>query len=234
MTTTVILNRRFYGITATFYTDIVNQNSETLLSTASICSTFLQNSFKPTSQSKILCHGFTESNVQKVYQLPFTITKEIKIIMFQYKIIHNILPTQMSLYRDGLSDNDICLLCNTEKQTLNHLLVNCLKTTSFWKLFEDWWYGKSQERLSLTQSNILYVFFSARQHTGRRLTIQSSWESTIFSAQMVTKTNCVSERFFFEFTTNCKYLKRVQSQVNAYTNSSVRGRSFCNTSFITF
>ena len=79
--------------------------------------------------------------------------------MFQYKIIHNILTTQMSLYRDGLSDNDICLLCNTEKQTLNHLLVNCLKTTSFWKLFKDWWYGKSQERLSLTQSNILYDFF---------------------------------------------------------------------------
>ena len=147
------------------HTDIVNENSETLLSTASIYSTFLQNSFKPpTSQSKILRHGFTESNVQKVYQLPFIITKEIKIIMFQYKIIHNILPTQMSLYRDGLSDNDICLLCNTEKQTLNHLLVNCLKTTSFWKLFEDWWYGKSQERLSLTQSNILYGFFGKTTH----------------------------------------------------------------------
>ena len=79
------------------HTDIVNQNSEKLLSTASIYSTFLQNSFKPpTSQSKILRHGFTESNVQKVYQLPFTITKEIKIIMFQYKIIHNILPTLTS------------------------------------------------------------------------------------------------------------------------------------------
>ena len=54
------------------HTEIVNQNSETLLSTASIYSSFLQNSFKsPTSQSKILRHGFTESNVQKVYQLPF-------------------------------------------------------------------------------------------------------------------------------------------------------------------
>ena len=40
------------------HTDLVNQNSETLLSTASIYSTFLQSSFKPpTSQSKILRHG---------------------------------------------------------------------------------------------------------------------------------------------------------------------------------
>ena len=97
----------------------------------------------------------------------------------------------MSLYRDGLSDNDICLLCNTEKQTLNHLLVNCLKTTSFRKLFEDWWYGKSQERLSPELKATYYIVFSARQHTNRHLTIQSSWESTIFSAKMVTKRGSV-------------------------------------------
>ena len=162
------------------------------------------------------------------------ITKEIKIIMFQYKIIHNMLPTQMSLYRDGLSDNDICYLCNTEKQTLNHLLVNCLKTTSFWKLFEDWWYGKSQERLSLTQSNILYDFFGKTTH----------WQALnypppppiILGKHYIFCTNGDQDELCFRtfLLANCKYLERVQSQVNAYTNSSVRGRSFCNTSFITF
>ena len=50
--------------------------------------------------------------------------------MFQYKIIHNILPTQISLYRD-------------EQQTLSHLLVTCFKTASFWKTFQVWCYEKN-------------------------------------------------------------------------------------------
>ena len=92
--------------------------------TSSIYSSILESSFvPPTSQNRILYHGFTENNVHKVYQLLFTITKEVKVIMFQYKIVHNILPTQTSLYRDGFSDSDVCPLCHNEQQTLSHLLL---------------------------------------------------------------------------------------------------------------
>lgn len=143
----------------------VKQIDKKILSTSSIYSTILNNIFvQPTSQSKILRHNFTENNVHKVYQLPFTITKEVKIIMFQYKIIHNILPTQMSLHRDGISDSDLCSFCKIEKQTINHLLVDCSKTVSFWIIFQDWWYGKTQETLSLNQSQILYGFFEKTSH----------------------------------------------------------------------
>ena len=110
-------------------------------------------------RGRILHHGFTENNVQKVYLLPFKITKEVKIIMFQFKIIHNILPTQMSLYRDGFSENDRCPLWKKEIQTLNHLLATCIKTTSFWKTFQNWWYEKTHETIRLNQSKILYGFF---------------------------------------------------------------------------
>ena len=101
---------------------------------------------------------------QKVYLLPFKITKEVKIIMFQFKIIHNILSTQMSLYRDGFSENDRCPLCKKEIQTLNHLLATCIKTTSFWKTFQNWWYEKTHETICLNQSKILYGFFEKTTH----------------------------------------------------------------------
>ena len=146
----------------------VKQIDKKLLSTSSIYSTILNNIFvQPTSQSKILRHNFTENNVHKVYQLPFTITKEVKIIMFQYKIIHNILPTQMSLHRDGISDSDLCSFCKIEKQTINHLLVDCSKTVSFWKIFQDWWHGKTQETLSLNQSFFFSKACSKKHHIGR-------------------------------------------------------------------
>ena len=114
----------------------------------------------PPSQSKILGHGFTENNVHKAYQLTCLITKEVKLIMFQYKIIHNILPTQMILFRDSISESDTCPLCNNEKQTLNHLLVSCVtERISFWANFQAWWFGKTLENLNLNQSKILYGIF---------------------------------------------------------------------------
>ena len=87
----------------------VSQNYNTTFNTSSIYSSILESSFvPPTSQNRILHHGLTENNVHKVYQLPFTTTKEVKVIIFQCKIIHNIFPTQISLYHDGFSDSYVC------------------------------------------------------------------------------------------------------------------------------
>ena len=44
--------------------------------------------------------------------------------MFQYKILQNILPTQASLYRDGIKNSDRSTQKQSEKQTLDHLLVS--------------------------------------------------------------------------------------------------------------
>ena len=72
----------------------------------------------PTSENRILNYGFSKESIHKVYTLPFLITKDSKLIAFQYKIIHHILPTKSSLFRAGITDSDICSLCATEKQTI--------------------------------------------------------------------------------------------------------------------
>ena len=60
----------------------------------------------PTCESKIFKHGFTKENIQNVYLLPFTTTKDIKLITFQYKVIHNILPNRVSLFRAGIANRE--------------------------------------------------------------------------------------------------------------------------------
>ena len=50
----------------------------------------------PTGESKILNYGFTTENAQNVYMLPFRILHEPKLIIFQFKIIHNIISYQRS------------------------------------------------------------------------------------------------------------------------------------------
>ena len=76
-------------------------------------------------------HGFTKENIQNVYLLPFTSTKDMKLITFQYKVIHNVLPNQVSLFCAGIAINDTCPLCNAGKQTNIHMLYSCPETTTF-------------------------------------------------------------------------------------------------------
>ena len=70
------------------------------------------------------------------------VTKEVKIIMFQYEVIHNVLPIRTTLYRDGLIEDATCNLCNATEQTLTHLLTNCVTIAEFWTLFQNWWREK--------------------------------------------------------------------------------------------
>ena len=37
--------------------------------------------------------------------MPFAVTNEVKVILFQYKVIHNVLPARATLYRDGISES---------------------------------------------------------------------------------------------------------------------------------
>jgi len=53
----------------------------------------------PTSERKLVASGVEKSDPTKIYLLPFKDTREIKLTMFQYKIIHRILPTNSLLHK---------------------------------------------------------------------------------------------------------------------------------------
>ena len=113
-------------------------------------------------EPKILNHGFTKEDIQDVYLLPFRILKEAKLIMFQLKIIHGILPTQSSLFRAGLADFDICPLCSVESQSLPHQLITCCESINFWDLFTRWWRITFHQNIVLSEKEILYGWLQNR------------------------------------------------------------------------
>ena len=116
----------------------------------------------PTAEPRILNHGFAKEDIQDVYLLPFRILKEAKLIMFQLKIIHGILPTQSSLFRAGLTDFDTCPLCNLESQSLPHLLITCCESINFWDLFTRWWRITFHQNIVLSEKEILYGWLQSR------------------------------------------------------------------------
>ena len=134
----------------------------------SLYSTILGKSFSaPTAEGRILDHGFIKEEIPYIYMLPFKILKEPKLIMFQVKIIHNILPTQSSLFRARITDTDVCPLCNLESQSLKHMLITCSVSSSFWTCFSNCWHEKFNQKLTLSESPIFkYMVGTKSQITG--------------------------------------------------------------------
>ena len=115
-----------------------DQKEETI-STKYVYNLLLKKFFvPPTAENKILKPGFSPKTIPEVYELPFQIKYEVKVSMFQYTIIHNILPTKMSLFRAKMSDNSVCPQCLADTHSLDRMLLRCSSIIAFWKTFQNW------------------------------------------------------------------------------------------------
>lgn len=77
----------------------------------------LRSKFPPTCEKRLLSFGYQKDDLRKLYLLPFEVTKEVKLSMFQYKIIHNILCTKSLLFKMKKEDSPRCPLCPADHAT---------------------------------------------------------------------------------------------------------------------
>ena len=112
---------------------------------------------KPTSVAKLEKAGFTADEISYIYELPFKLTLDVRLSVFQFKINHNIMYTKSRLFRDKITDNDKCYLCSGS-QTLAHLFVDCDFSKVFWIDFTSWWNCKTTCKLSSIRV-IFYLLF---------------------------------------------------------------------------
>ena len=63
-------------------------------------------------------------------------TKETKLKVLHFKIVHNIFPTNSSLFKMNIVTTPNCKNCNSI-ETLEHLFFTCEKLTRFWNMIED-------------------------------------------------------------------------------------------------
>ena len=117
----------------------------------------------PTAEKRMKNAGLSEETINHIYSIPFKVTKDTRLAIFQFKIIHHILPTNATLFRDFIILSEQCHLC-TEKQTLIHLFGTCFHVMSFWTHFTDRWkekikkFGLSRRQISFTVSLIISLF----------------------------------------------------------------------------
>ena len=61
----------------------------------------------------------------------------------------------VSLFRARLSDSDSCRACQTEAETLPHMLFQCDIISAFWIAFQHWWCERTLRTLKLNECNVI-------------------------------------------------------------------------------
>lgn len=80
----------------------------------------------------------TESDWQKIYSLPYKVTKETKLRFLQLKLIHQIIPTNNWLFKCKLIDSKSCTFCNFQNESIDHLFWYCPNSKNLWLKLAEW------------------------------------------------------------------------------------------------
>ena len=75
---------------------------------------------------------------KRVYLLSFRTTLETKLREFQFKILNRIVFTNEKLFRFGMAKSDKFAFCQTEVESIEHLLFSCKISSVFWKHVLSW------------------------------------------------------------------------------------------------
>ena len=93
----------------------------------------------PTAKEKLSAkyHHLT-IDWKRVYLLSFRTTLETKLREFQFKILNRIVFTNEKLFRFDMAESDKCAFCQTEVESIEHLLFSCKICSVFWKHVFSW------------------------------------------------------------------------------------------------
>ena len=75
---------------------------------------------------------------KRVYLLSFCTILETKLREFQFKILNRDVFTNEKLFRFGMAESDRCVFCQTEVESIEHLLFSCKISSVFWKHVLFW------------------------------------------------------------------------------------------------
>jgi hypothetical protein len=97
--------------------------------------------------------GVEEEKCKIVFTMPRVVTNT-KIRAFQYKLLYNLIPTNLYLKRIKKSDTEKCNWCQEIDDT-SHFFVSCKELIPFWNSFTQWWKGMLEEDINFTIKDVL-------------------------------------------------------------------------------
>jgi exonuclease III/hemoglobin-like flavoprotein len=137
------------------------------------------------------CLGQIPTSIWKKSHHGILLLSETKIRDFQFKINYHILATNTYLKKIGKIESDKCDYCETEKETIYHVLYDCIKINKFWKELQIWLKTNFLFQLDLEPCDLIlgtsnqnsamhnvimyakYFIYKTKFHTNKNLTVDA-------------------------------------------------------------
>ena len=88
--------------------------------------------------------------------MPHRVTIGTNLLIFQYKILSNILYLNEKLFKFKIVSSPLCYFCNSKNETPVHLFYSCNQTKSLWSKLQ----GLLNSKILLLQNMPQSAFFS--------------------------------------------------------------------------
>ena len=94
-------------------------------------------------------------NWENIFRNLKSLTKDVSLLWFQYRIVHRILGVNKYLYFSKIVDSQKCIICTLEPETFLHLFFECNAVRRIWSALEVWIEQKSGKVVNFSPSVVL-------------------------------------------------------------------------------
>jgi hypothetical protein len=113
---------------------------------------------RPTSENT--WHKNTELDLNEeewktIYLAAYKLTRDTKILSFNFKITHRTLATGEKLHTWKIKESNKCERCQ-EIDTIEHFLVTCYEVKQFWEYVFNWWTALTKVKFPLLTYEIIF------------------------------------------------------------------------------
>ena len=86
------------------------------------------------------------------------------VLLFQYKLIYNILTTRSYLFKLKITDTNTCGICGNSVETIQHLFTQCSIVQTLWSSNLKWIREKINQNYVLSEINKLFGYLVRDQN----------------------------------------------------------------------
>ena len=97
-----------------------------------------------------------------IWKLAYNTTRESRLRELQWKILHNLYPTNILLQKMGEAQNNLCSLCQNEIDYIEHFFFHCPKISELWSYISNIINKDSEQRITLTAESVLFGIQSSK------------------------------------------------------------------------
>ena len=99
-----------------------------------------------------------------IYTLTKKVTRDTKLILFQYQIISRYLTTNSKLWYFKIRNDNRCTFCKTEKEDISHLFWECVKVQEIYENILRWLQCEYNFKMKITKQAILIGVFPVNEN----------------------------------------------------------------------